>query len=507
MAQTVTPTINGTPPPFTFTGDVTQTGQNFNFTGGGSFSTITSGTNTSTLVIGSGGSLSTTGTGTISATTATTTPNSSDSSTAASTNQFVQNAIQLSMATVPLSITGGIYSFDSQGSGATVVVGVSGGAVSSIITWVGGTGYAVGDIVTVSETGSNFDAYIRINAVTSGAPTSGTIVYGGTGYSSFGGYSATPAISSIPFTFLLSGTLTSNAQFIMTHGTYLTQSNQWILANNTTGAFTTNICVAGATDACAGGRTVTLAQGTNNSTSRILQTDGELNVDSSEAGLLLAGLPASFSSIIDSGLTPGTAPVCPNGTGGLLTTTGCLSLLAPLSANQFLGSLTAVAPTGQNLPSCSTSASALNYTSGTGFSCNTAVQADNVTGVVAVANGGTADTGTQWSQTTPTPTCLVGTPTTISSLVRVKTIGKTAFLSVQVTDTTNGTCASVIMVQLPFTSISLTSVYCRENALTGFSGAGTISAAASQMQITNYINATFAATGAVVNCSGVVETQ
>ena len=299
LAQTVTPTINGAPPPFTFTGAVTQTGQNFNFTGGGggSFSTITSGTNTSTLVIGSGGSLSTTGTGTISATTATTTPNSSDSSTAASTNQFVQNAIQLSMATVPLSITGGIYSFDSQGSGATVVVGVSGGAVSSIITWAGGTGYAVGDLVTVNETGSNFDAYIRINAVTSGAPTSGTIVYGGTGYSSFGGYSATPSLSSIPFTFLLSGTLTSNAQFIMTHGTYLTQSNQWILANNTTGAFTTNICVAGATDACAGGRTVTLAQGTNNSTSRLLQTDGELNVDSSEAGLLLAGLPASFSSL------------------------------------------------------------------------------------------------------------------------------------------------------------------------------------------------------------------
>jgi len=35
FAQTPTPTINGTPPPFTFTGAVTQTGQNFNFTGGG----------------------------------------------------------------------------------------------------------------------------------------------------------------------------------------------------------------------------------------------------------------------------------------------------------------------------------------------------------------------------------------------------------------------------------------------------------------------------------------
>ena len=34
VAQTPTPTINGTPPPFVFTGAVTQTGQTFNFTGG-----------------------------------------------------------------------------------------------------------------------------------------------------------------------------------------------------------------------------------------------------------------------------------------------------------------------------------------------------------------------------------------------------------------------------------------------------------------------------------------
>jgi hypothetical protein len=34
-AQAPAPTINGTPPPFLFTGAVTQTGQTFNFTGGG----------------------------------------------------------------------------------------------------------------------------------------------------------------------------------------------------------------------------------------------------------------------------------------------------------------------------------------------------------------------------------------------------------------------------------------------------------------------------------------
>lgn len=51
------------------------------------------------------------------------------------------------------------------------------------------------------------------------------------------------------------------------------------------------------------------------------------------------------------------------------------TLNGALSANQLLGSLTAVAPTGQTVPSCSTTASALMWTSGSGFSCNTAVAA------------------------------------------------------------------------------------------------------------------------------------
>lgn len=57
-------------------------------------------------------------------------------------------------------------------------------------------------------------------------------------------------------------------------------------------------------------------------------------------------------------------------TGGPITTTGTLSL-ASLSANQVLGSLTAVAPSGLSLPSCSAATSALTWTTATGFGCNT----------------------------------------------------------------------------------------------------------------------------------------
>lgn len=79
---------------------------------------------------------------------------------------------------------------------------------------------------------------------------------------------------------------------------------------------------------------------------------------------------------------------------GLVTTAD----LAVQAANTVLANVTAAtaSPTAVALPTCSTSASALNYTSGTGFTCNTAVIASNVSGVVAIANGGTnATTATQ----------------------------------------------------------------------------------------------------------------
>ena len=190
-------------------------------------------------------------------------------------------SINDSMSTTPLSITGAtpVYSFDSQGSGGLVVSLVSGGSITGILTWgTSGSGYAVGDLFTPG--GGNNDAVIQITAVNgSNQPTAGTILYGGTGYISTGGYVGSAPTSSFAFTFLLSGALTQNVTFIMTNGTYQTQSNQWIWANNTTGAFTVTVCVAGATDACSGGRTVVIPQGTNNSPSVFVQTDGQLNVD------------------------------------------------------------------------------------------------------------------------------------------------------------------------------------------------------------------------------------
>jgi hypothetical protein len=85
-----------------------------------------------------------------------------------------------------------------------------------------------------------------------------------------------------------------------------------------------------------------------------------------------------------------------NGGTGATSLTGLVTPadLATQAANTVLanGTGSTASPTAFAMPSCSTSASALNWTAGTGFTCNTAVVASNVSGTVAIANGGTGQT-------------------------------------------------------------------------------------------------------------------
>ena len=94
-----------------------------------------------------------------------------------------------------------------------------------------------------------------------------------------------------------------------------------------------------------------------------------------------ANLAATVTNETGSGsLVFGTSPtlVTPAlGTPSALVLTNATGLpyaaLPALSANQVLGSLTATTPSGQSVPSCSAAANALQWTSGAGFGCNTAV--------------------------------------------------------------------------------------------------------------------------------------
>ena len=75
--------------------------------------------------------------------TATTQP-TYDNSTKVATTAFVNSAIVLSMAYLPLNVTGGIVSFASQGTGCRVYIHTTGGVIDSITTIVNaGTGYKV----------------------------------------------------------------------------------------------------------------------------------------------------------------------------------------------------------------------------------------------------------------------------------------------------------------------------------------------------------------------------
>ena len=198
-----------------------------------------------------------------------------DSSTKAANTAMVQAAIQFSMSTLPLAITGGTYSFAGTGSGAVFTFTATGGAITSItLIPVPGSGYKVGDLLSVPL--ANHDAVLQVASLSGSGIASMNVIYGGTGYTSSGSQ-PTNAVASTPFTFILSGVLTSNVTIIVTPGTYNTQPNQWIVANNTTGAHTVTVQMGTGSDT-ATGTGVVVPQGTANSAPAFIWTDGETDV-------------------------------------------------------------------------------------------------------------------------------------------------------------------------------------------------------------------------------------
>ena len=110
-------------------------------------------------------------------------------------------------------------------------------------------------------------------------------------------------------------------------------------------------------------------------------------------------------------------PLTGNVTGNVSGTAASLS--GALSANQLLGSLTAGAPTGLNIGSCSTSSSGLQWTSGTGFGCNTAINAATLAGATwaaPLAIGTTTPASGAFTTLTTTGNVGIGTATPATAL-------------------------------------------------------------------------------------------
>ena len=207
--------------------------------------------------------------------TAPTNPNPYDYTTQLATDQFVTRLTNLQMAITPITVTGGSYSFNSACAGTEANLTASGGAINSILVWIPvGSGCQVNDVITFNA--GNYDALIRITTVNgSGQPTAGTILYGGTGYTS-GTAIAGNGANAVQYAFDVNGAQTGASTFIMPFGSYLTTGNQWYWANNTTGGFNINVCQAGAVgvQTCTG-NTVSVTPGvSNNSNFVAVNTDG-----------------------------------------------------------------------------------------------------------------------------------------------------------------------------------------------------------------------------------------
>ena len=102
----------------------------------------------------------------------------------------------------------------------------------------------------------------------------------------------------------------------------------------------------------------------------------------------------------------------PGLSGGTITSSGTISL-ASIAANQILGAVTATTPGPLNMPSCSTSNSALTWATGSGFGCNT------ITG--GGGGGGTAVVqdfiaGTNYTPGTTTQLTLSTTPSSPAAI-------------------------------------------------------------------------------------------
>jgi hypothetical protein len=319
-----------------------------------------------------------------------------DNSTDVATDQFVKRSILASTAVIPFTVTGGTYNFATAGSNGSLVILASGGIVQSIPAVASaGTGYQVGDCLILN--GGNGDGIAIITGVSGGGITSAAVLYGGTGYTT----GATLVVSSLPpgsRDGVISGALTSNATIIIPAGVYLQGARRIVFSNNTTGGFTVTVKLSNGLGGSTG-TGVVLPQGTNNSSSMVLLTDGVNDVWSATGAYAqLTGGTFSGSVTFANGLTStaGTTSLGTTNISGITTHSNNVAVSyanALFYVNDTSGSgraYVAFRNNGTNLwdwdSNSSTGQFVLNrYVSGTQVDSPIAVS--NSTGVVTFADG------------------------------------------------------------------------------------------------------------------------
>ena len=123
-----------------------------------------------------------------------------------------------------------------------------------------------------------------------------------------------------------------------------------------------------------------------------------------------------------------------------------------------------------------------------------------------------ADPATPWTSYTPTLSCGTGAFTSASAAGRYKRIGKTVFVQITISVTTNGSCGSYVISSVPVTSAAATSntfwtLAGRERTATGKMLQGEVFNGSNTVVIFSYDNSFASANGALLNLTGIYESN
>lgn len=131
----------------------------------------------------------------------------------------------------------------------------------------------------------------------------------------------------------------------------------------------------------------------------------------------------------------------------------------------------------------------------------------NLTGEVTSTGNATTIAAVAWSTASPTATCFAGTPTTITTATRYRTIGKTVAFQMLVTLTNIGTCTLGLNIPLPVGSIQAGSSFSAYNNTSGVSEAAYGQTTATGLSVHTTGGLVFpGANGDTLYVSGVYET-
>lgn len=131
----------------------------------------------------------------------------------------------------------------------------------------------------------------------------------------------------------------------------------------------------------------------------------------------------------------------------------------------------------------------------------------DVSGILPVANGGTADSGAAWTTWTPTVVPAAGAFTTVAATGSYLAIGKLVLFTIEITITTVGTASGAMSFALPVgTAKRPAAVLANETATVGLMGYGRIASAGSTVfAIQKYDNSSYIGAGAKVVLTGFYE--